>query len=188
MSARLNAAPTAAGERIHKLAGACYWRRGDRRIRDDVLGIPMMDGLAGFILASVVIAGVSALIVVVFECISYSVSKAADRNKVAEWLTDITAELQRANGNRLNAMAYNAALLRASLEAQFIQWEHETAWEFPLLRLSLPTTRAAVLAAFRKAAHFMHPDKGGDAARFRDLIAERDMALSQASNGRTATP
>jgi hypothetical protein len=184
----LNAAPTAAGERIHKLAGACYWLRGDRRIRDDVLGIPTMDGLAGFILVLVIIFGVSALIIIVAGCISSFVRKSEDRNKVAEWLTDITAELKLANWNRLNAISYNAALLRASLEAQFIQWEHETAWEFPLLRLSLPTTRAAVLAAFRKAAHFMHPDKGGDSARFRDLIAERNRALSQTSNGRTATP
>jgi hypothetical protein len=73
----------------------------------------------------------------------------------AQWLTDITAELQQANERRMEVMALDAMIRRAATEAYYVQWEKETAWEFPLLRLSLPTTRAAVPAAFRKAAHFM---------------------------------
>jgi hypothetical protein len=133
--------------------------------------------------AMAVMGGLSAFFVVVFEVLlrAFSSPPTGDQHKAAresEWHTDITSELQQANERRLDAISANAAMLGASLEEQLLQWQQESALEFPLLRLSLSTARAAVLTAFRKAAHFMHPDKGGDATRFRELLAERDRALA----------
>jgi hypothetical protein len=48
---------------------------------------------------------------------------------------------------------------------------------FPLLGLRAPFKRADVIGAFRRQSLKMHPDHGGDAARFRALLAERDRAM-----------
>ena len=48
---------------------------------------------------------------------------------------------------------------------------------FPLLGLPRSATRAEVLTAFRNLAKTAHPDAGGDAASFRELVAEKNRAL-----------
>jgi hypothetical protein len=53
--------------------------------------------------------------------------------------------------------------------------------QFPLLDLNAPFTRDEVLAAYRHRAKQFHPDLGGWAAAFRDLVAEREHALKMAT-------
>jgi hypothetical protein len=53
---------------------------------------------------------------------------------------------------------------------------------FPLLGLPRSATRAEVLTAFRNLAKAAHPDAGGNAAAFRELVAEKDRALSGRSS------
>jgi hypothetical protein len=64
---------------------------------------------------------------------------------------------------------------KAKEEAEF-QTRDDTP-VFPLLGLPRSATRAEVLTAFRNLAKTAHPDAGGDAASFRELVAEKDRAL-----------
>lgn len=58
------------------------------------------------------------------------------------------------------------------------------AGRFPLLGLKPPFTHDDVLRAFRPKALELHPDQGGDAERFRELVAERECALRMANERR----
>jgi hypothetical protein len=49
---------------------------------------------------------------------------------------------------------------------------------YPLLDLSGEFTTKDVQRAFRIKSHELHPDKGGSAEQFRQLVAERDQALN----------
>lgn len=60
---------------------------------------------------------------------------------------------------------------------------HKTKGHFPLLALTSPFTRRDVIRAFRRRAHELHPDHGGNASRFRKLVAERERAWSMAAPG-----
>ena len=51
---------------------------------------------------------------------------------------------------------------------------------FPVLKLRAPFSRAEVVAPFRRRSMELHPDRGGNAALFRMLVAERDRALAMA--------
>jgi hypothetical protein len=54
--------------------------------------------------------------------------------------------------------------------------EHAT-----LLGLGTEFTRADVMRAFRQQAQEHYPDKGGDPAKFRELVVAKDRALMQAA-------
>jgi hypothetical protein len=64
---------------------------------------------------------------------------------------------------------------KAKEEADF--QTREGAPVFPLLGLPRSATRVEVLTAFRNLAKTAHPDAGGDAASFRELVAEKNRAL-----------
>jgi DnaJ-class molecular chaperone len=49
--------------------------------------------------------------------------------------------------------------------------------DYQILGITQPTTKDAVVSAYRKLAHQHHPDKGGDPKKFSDLTAARDRIL-----------
>jgi DnaJ-class molecular chaperone len=61
--------------------------------------------------------------------------------------------------------------------AEHEERDHIAMPDWPMLGLSRTATRKQVMSAFRQRARELHPDVGGDAAEFRNLVAEKDRAL-----------
>ena len=51
-----------------------------------------------------------------------------------------------------------------------------------LLGITSPYTREAVQRAFRERAKRHHPDTGGDAVKFRELVEAKEHALEELAN------
>jgi len=56
--------------------------------------------------------------------------------------------------------------------------------QFPLLGLSTPFSKKDVIRSFRRRSLELHPDQGGDASRFIELMNEKDRALKVCAEAR----
>lgn len=59
--------------------------------------------------------------------------------------------------------------------------QDERAAALSLLGLSPGASQRAIDSAFRRAARRCHPDRGGDAAKFRELVGARNLLLSRSA-------
>jgi hypothetical protein len=76
-----------------------------------------------------------------------------------------------------NWRAEEAEKGRRSREFREAMWGNPLGRTYPLLQLTTPFSRDDVMRKFRQRALELHPDHGGDAAQFRQLVMEKEQAL-----------
>lgn len=80
----------------------------------------------------------------------------------------------------LNEAVRGAKRARRTMISERRSQQDERAAALFLLGLSPGASKRAIESAFRKAAQRCHPDRGGDAAKFRELVSARNLLLGSA--------